>query len=229
VDETYARIRGHWHYIYRAIDGHGQIVDAYVSPTRDIVAARSFFERAIASSGTTPRRVITDKAATYPPALAAAVPGVLHRTGRYRTNGVERDHGFLKERLQPMRGLKSLCFSGDLHAWSRRGAQHPPWVLPDRGVRPAAAGLRVGLEPTRRSGVIRQKTVGDQRDTLASGCCRSKTPRRCKRTTCEPVNEQAATSLPSKKNVPTPGSTPMTFLPVCPRQAPSGSSEDRRR
>jgi IS6 family transposase len=108
VDETYARIRGRWHYIYRAIDGHGQIVDAYVSPTRDMVAARRFFERAIASSGTTPRRVITDKAATYPPALAAAVPGVLHRTGCYRTNGIERDHGFLKERLRPMRGLKSV-------------------------------------------------------------------------------------------------------------------------
>jgi transposase-like protein len=108
VDETYARIGGRWHYIYRAIDGHGQIVDAYVSPTRDMVAARRFFERAVASSRTTPRRVITDKAATYPPALAAAVPGVLHRTGRYRTNGIERDHGFLKERLRPMRCLKSV-------------------------------------------------------------------------------------------------------------------------
>src|SRR6266849_5627160 len=51
----------------------------------------------------------TDKTATYPPALAAAVPGVLHRTGRYRTNGIERDHGFLKERLRPMRGLKSVA------------------------------------------------------------------------------------------------------------------------
>ncbi len=40
-------------------------------------------------------------------AAAAVVPGVLHRTGRYRTNGIERDHGFLKERLRPMRGLKS--------------------------------------------------------------------------------------------------------------------------
>ena len=109
VDETYARIRGRWHFIYRAIDGHGQIVDAYVSSTRDMVAARRFFERAIAFRGTTPRRVITDKAATYPPALAAAVPGVLHRTGRFRTNGVERDHGFLKERLRPMRGLKCVA------------------------------------------------------------------------------------------------------------------------
>jgi transposase, IS6 family len=48
-------------------------------------------------------------AVTYPPALAAAVPAVLHRTGRYRTKGVERDHGFLKERLRPMRGLKSVA------------------------------------------------------------------------------------------------------------------------
>ena len=111
VDETYARIRGRWHYIYRAIDGCGQIVDAYVSPTRDMVAARTVFERAIASTGTTPRRVITDKAGSYPPALGAAVPGVLHRTGRYRTNGIERDHGFLKERLRPMRGLKSISSS----------------------------------------------------------------------------------------------------------------------
>jgi transposase-like protein len=37
------------------------------------------------------------------------VAGVLHRTGRYRTNGIERDHGFLKERLRPMRGLKSVA------------------------------------------------------------------------------------------------------------------------
>ena len=71
--------------------------------------ARRLFEGAIASSGTTPRRIITDKAAPYPQALAIAVPGVLHRAGRYRTNGIERDHGFVKERLRPMRGLKSVA------------------------------------------------------------------------------------------------------------------------
>ena len=37
------------------------------------------------------------------------MPGVLHRTGRSRTNGRERDHGFLKERLRAMRGLKSVA------------------------------------------------------------------------------------------------------------------------
>jgi IS6 family transposase len=82
VDETYARIHARWHYIYRAIDESGQIVDTYLSPIRDTIAARQFFERAIASSGTTPRRVITDKAAPYPLALSIAVPRVLHRTGR---------------------------------------------------------------------------------------------------------------------------------------------------
>jgi transposase-like protein len=112
VDETYARVRGRWHYIYRAIDGHGQIIDAFVSPMRDTAAARVFFERAIATTGTTSRRVITDKAGTYPPGLAVAVPGVLHRSGRYRANGIERDHGFLKERLRPTRGLKSVWSAG---------------------------------------------------------------------------------------------------------------------
>src|SRR5437762_9920534 len=53
VDETCARIRGRWHYIYRAIDGHGQIVDAYVSPTRDMVAARRVFDRTVGPSGAT--------------------------------------------------------------------------------------------------------------------------------------------------------------------------------
>jgi transposase-like protein len=51
----------------------------------------------------------TDKAGAYPPALSLAVPGVSHRTKRYRTNAIERGHGFLKERLRPMRGLKAVA------------------------------------------------------------------------------------------------------------------------
>ena len=62
VDETYARSRGRWHSSSRAIDGCGQSVDVYVSPTRDMAAARTFFERAIGAAGTTPRRVSTDTA-----------------------------------------------------------------------------------------------------------------------------------------------------------------------
>src|SRR6266508_50092 len=151
VDETYAQIGGRWHYIYRAIDGHGQIVDAYVSPTRDTVAARRFFERAIASSGTRPRRVITDKAATYPPALAAEVPGVLHRTGRYRTNGVERDPRVSQRAAAVDARPQVCCLGGDLHPWSRPDAQHPPWFLPDCAVSPTASGIRVDMDSDRGS------------------------------------------------------------------------------
>jgi hypothetical protein len=62
----------------------------------DRVPAYTANERAIAPSGTTPRRIITDKAGAYPPALAAVAPDGRHRTGRYRTNAIERDHGFSK-------------------------------------------------------------------------------------------------------------------------------------
>jgi transposase-like protein len=54
------------------------------------------------------RRVITDKASTYPPALAVAVPGVLHRSGRYRTNGIERDHGVSEGEAPSNARLKSV-------------------------------------------------------------------------------------------------------------------------
>ncbi len=155
VDETYARIRGRWHYIYRAIDGHDQIVGAYVSRTRDMKAARAFFERAIASTGTTPRRVITDKAAAYPPALDLTVPGVLHRTKQYRTKGIERDHGFLKERLRPMRGLKSVAstqvFSRG-HALMRNIGRG--FVRGDGGSY-SAAGVRLDVELARPSSLNR--------------------------------------------------------------------------
>jgi transposase-like protein len=159
VDETYARIRFRWHYIYRAIDGDGQIVGVYVSPTRDMVAARTFFEPAISSSGTTLRRVLTDEAATYPPALAAAVPGALHRTGRYRTNGVECDHGFLKERLRPMGGLKSVVSGVIFTRGHALNAQYPPWFLQSRRVRPTAAGIRVDMDPTRGSNLTSRRSV----------------------------------------------------------------------
>src|SRR6267143_1906737 len=43
VDETYVKVAGRWRYVYRAVDQHGQITDVYVSPKRDIRAARRFF------------------------------------------------------------------------------------------------------------------------------------------------------------------------------------------
>jgi transposase-like protein len=50
--------------------------------------------------------VVTDQAPTYPVVLDELLPAAWHRTDRYATNRVEADHGRLKARLRPMRGLK---------------------------------------------------------------------------------------------------------------------------
>src|SRR5919198_5352844 len=47
VDEPYVKVAGRWRYVYRAIDQFGQVIDVFVSPRRDTMAARRFFERAI--------------------------------------------------------------------------------------------------------------------------------------------------------------------------------------
>jgi transposase-like protein len=106
VDETYVKVAGRWRYVYRAIDQFGQVIDVYVSPRRDVRAARRFFQRAIGTIKVTPSEVVTDRAPTYPLVLAELLPAAWHRTDRYANNGVEADHGRLKARLRPMRGLK---------------------------------------------------------------------------------------------------------------------------
>ena len=100
------RVAGRWRYVYRAIDQFGQVIDVLVSPRRDAAAARRFFERAIGSTNVTPVEVVTDRAATYPVVLEELLPAAWHRTDRYANNRVEADHGRLKARLGPMRGLK---------------------------------------------------------------------------------------------------------------------------
>ena len=106
VDETYVKVAGRWRYVYRAIDQFGQVIDVFVSPRRDAAAARRFFERALSATKITPVEVITDQAATYPVVLEELLPAAWHRTDRYANNGIECDHGRLKARLGPMRGLK---------------------------------------------------------------------------------------------------------------------------
>ncbi|HEV8167150.1 MAG TPA: IS6 family transposase [Actinomycetota bacterium] len=106
VDETYVKVAGQRHYVYRAIDQFGQVIDVFVSARRDADAADRFFKQAIDSTRVRPVEVTTDRAPVYPAALAALLPAAWHRTDQYANNGVECDHGRLKARLRPMRGLK---------------------------------------------------------------------------------------------------------------------------
>ena len=106
VDETYVKVAGRWRYVYRAIDQFGQVIDVFVSARRDADAAHRFFERAIGTTKVAPVEVVTDRAPTYPQVLDELLPAAWHCTDRYANNRVEADHGRLKARLRPMRGLK---------------------------------------------------------------------------------------------------------------------------
>jgi IS6 family transposase len=113
VDETDVKVAGRWRYVYRAIDQFGQVIDVLVSPRRDATAARRFFEQAIDTTKASPTEVVTDRAPTYPLVLEELLPAAWHRTDRYANNAVEADHGRLKARLRPMRGLNRTSRQGD--------------------------------------------------------------------------------------------------------------------
>ena len=81
VDETYVKVKGAWHYLYRAIDRAGNLVDTMLIRTRDLVAAKAFFKQAVATVGHKPERVTTDKHAAFPRAIRRLLGRkVLHRT-----------------------------------------------------------------------------------------------------------------------------------------------------
>ncbi len=106
VDETYLKVGGIWRYLFRAIDQFGQVIDVFLSPRRDAGAARRFFERAIDRTRIAPVEVTTDRYQAYPRIIDDLLPGAFHDSEAHANNPLETDHGRLKARLRPMRGLK---------------------------------------------------------------------------------------------------------------------------
>jgi len=106
VAETNVKVSGVWSYVYRAVDQQGHVIDLYVSQRRDIASARTFFTAALAVHGD-PGEVITDRAPALANAIEELLPAARHNTGQHQNTRVECDHGRLKARLRPMRGLKT--------------------------------------------------------------------------------------------------------------------------
>ena len=106
VDETYVRVAGVWRYVYRAVDQNGQVIDVNVSKRRNVDAATRFFETMLAGRDR-PREVTTDLAAPLLRVVDDLLPEVLHDTSQFANNRIECDHGRLKARLRPMRGLRT--------------------------------------------------------------------------------------------------------------------------
>ena len=82
VDETYVKVAGKWRYVYRAVDQHGQVIDVFVSPRRDIASAKSFFRRALDAHGE-PDEVVTDLAQALETVIEELIPDAFHNTEQY--------------------------------------------------------------------------------------------------------------------------------------------------
>ena len=118
MDETYLKIKGVTHYLYRAVDSEGQTIDFWLSKNRDKKAAKKFFKRTLKSThNRMPRVITTDK---YPATEIAIIEeiyyGVLscrvqHRMIQYLNNIVEQDHRFIKRIIKPMLGFKNFYYA----------------------------------------------------------------------------------------------------------------------
>src|SRR5262249_1147868 len=82
LDEVFVKINGTIHYLCRAVDQHGNVLDVLVQPRRNAVAAKRFFRRLLKGLRYVPRVLVTDKLASYPVAHREIVPSVAHRRSK---------------------------------------------------------------------------------------------------------------------------------------------------
>ena len=104
------QINGKQHYLWRAVDQDGEVVDVYLQAKRDGTAAKRFFKRLICSHGTEPRKIVTDKLRSYPVAQPEMMPSVIHSTQQYENNRAEQSHESTRVRERGMRGPASRRF-----------------------------------------------------------------------------------------------------------------------
>ncbi len=108
-DELFIKIRGEFHFLWRAVDQDGDVIDILVTKRRDLRAAKRFFRRALKHQGQAPWQLITDKLRSYPAAHREIFPSVVHRTGQYENNRAEVSHQHTRVRERQMRRFKSMA------------------------------------------------------------------------------------------------------------------------
>ncbi len=107
LDEVFVRINGVTHYLWRAVDQDGIVLDILVQSRRDQCAATRFFRKLLTQSRYVLRVVITDKLARYGAAMRDVLPGVEHRRHKGLHNRAEHAHQPTRERERRMRRFKS--------------------------------------------------------------------------------------------------------------------------
>ena len=108
IDEVFVKINGKPHYLWRAVDQDGEVVDVYLQAKRDGATAKRFFRRLLRSHGSEPRKIVTDKLRSYGVAHRELMPETNHSTEQYENNRAEQSHEATRVRERGMRRFKSV-------------------------------------------------------------------------------------------------------------------------
>jgi putative transposase len=108
LDEVALKICGKRHWLWRAVDQHGVVLEILVQERRDQAAAERFLRRVLdGEGGTEPRVVITDKLTSYPPAIKRVLPTAEHRRHKRLNNRAENSHLPTRKRERVLQRFKS--------------------------------------------------------------------------------------------------------------------------
>jgi putative transposase len=107
LDEVVITIAGQKHWLWRAVDQDGYVLDEIVQSRRDTKAAKRLLKRLLKKQGCPPRRMITDKLGSYAAARRQIMPTVEHRSHKGLNNRAENSHLPLRRREHAMQGFRS--------------------------------------------------------------------------------------------------------------------------
>ncbi len=107
LDEVFLKINGTTHYLWRAVDQHGNVLDILVQRRRNKRAAKKFFRKVLKGCQYVPRVLITDKLGSYEAAHKDVMSSVEHRRHKRLNNRAENSHQPTRQRERTMRGFKS--------------------------------------------------------------------------------------------------------------------------
>jgi putative transposase len=107
LDEVFIRIAGRTFYLWRAVDEDGVVLDILVQERRNREAAETFLRRVVEGEPGEPRVIVTDKLASYGPAIRKVLPRAEHREHKGLNNRAENSHQPTRQRERGMRRFKS--------------------------------------------------------------------------------------------------------------------------
>jgi putative transposase len=107
LDEVFLTINGKTHYLWRAVDQAGNVLDILVQSRRNKGAAKKFFRKLLKGCQYVPRVLITDKLGSYEAAKKEVMPSVEHRRHRRLNNRAENSHQPTRQRERTMRRFTS--------------------------------------------------------------------------------------------------------------------------